>query len=435
MKITEIAPKPKEPKKIRAAAYVRVSSDKDAAFHSLEAQEDYYRKYVAAHPEWELVAVFSDNGISGTTTERPAFQKMLEACRYGKIDLVITKSVTRFARNTVTLLETVRELKSLGIDTYFEKEQMHAMSADGELLLTLLAMYAEEEARSASENQKWRIQKLYEQGLPASGHTFGYRLKNRKYEPVPQEAEIIKRIYAMYLSGMGCAKIAKELTIEGGLSPRGAGWSEWCIKDILTNEKYKGDLLLQKYYTPDFRTKKHAVNRGERRQYYVEDSHEPIVDKETFEAVRQERERRRKKYCHAPQDNQKKHLFCGLIRCGCCGSTYKFIRNNKRAVWICPKHWKKGPSICPSRQIPENILIKKTQDVLGLEDITPQILTEKIRKILVPEHHRLIFQLKNAPDTETRWEYPPRSDAWTEEKRQLAREQAYERLRGRKEDK
>lgn len=172
--------------------------------------------------------------------------------------------------------------------------------------------------------------------------------------------------YAMYLSGMGCAKIAKELTIEGGLSPRGAGWSEWCIKDILTNEKYKGDLLLQKYYTPDFRTKKHAVNRGERRQYYVEDSHEPIVGKETFEAVRQERERRRKKYCHAPQDNQKKHLFCGLIRCGCCGSTYKFIRNNKRAVWICPKHWKKGPSICPSRQIPENILIKKTQDVLGL---------------------------------------------------------------------
>lgn len=166
MKITEIAPKAKEPKRLRVAAYARVSSEKDAAFHSLEAQEGYYREYVAAHPDWELAAVFSDNGISGTVTERPAFQEMLEACRDGKIDMVITKSITRFARNTVPLLETVRELKTLGIDAYFEKEQMHSLGADGELLLTLLAMYAEEEARSASENQKWRIQKLYEQGSP-----------------------------------------------------------------------------------------------------------------------------------------------------------------------------------------------------------------------------------------------------------------------------
>ncbi len=435
MKVTEIAPKPKAPKKLRVAAYARVSSEKDAAFHSLEAQEGYYRNYVAAHPDWELVAVFSDNGISGTIKERPAFQEMLEACRDGKIDMVITKSITRFARNTVTLLETIRELKTLGIDAFFEKEQMHSLSADGELLLTLLAMYAEEEARSASENQKWRIQKLYEQGIPASGHIFGYRLKDGRYETIPEEAEVIRRIYGMYLSGMGPGKIAKELTLDGSLSPKNRGWSESGIKDVLQNEKYKGDLLLQKYYTPDFRTKKHTVNCGERRKYYVEGSHEPIVSKETFEAVQQEKAKRRERYRPTAHSSQKKHLFCGLIRCGCCGSTFRFIRNHRRPVWICPKHWKKGPSVCPLRQIPENILTAKTQEVLGIDGLSPEILAERIDKILVPEHHRLVFRLKDGTEAEIHWEYPSRREAWTEKKRQEAREQAYERLRKRKEEK
>ena len=145
-------------------AYARVSADKDAAFHSLEAQTEYYEKYVSNHPDLTLVGIYSDNGISGTIVERPEFQRLLEDCRAGKIDLVITKSVTRFARNTVILLQTIRELKALGIDCYFEKEQMHSISPDGELLLTLLAMYAEEEARSASENQLWRVRKRFEQG-------------------------------------------------------------------------------------------------------------------------------------------------------------------------------------------------------------------------------------------------------------------------------
>lgn len=154
MRIEEIPASPKKPKITRVAAYARVSSDKDAAFHSLEAQTEYYQNYIAAHPNWELVAIYSDNGISGTTIHRPEFQRMLQDCREGKIDLIITKSVTRFARNTIILLETIRELKKLGVDCYFEKEDMHSISPDGELLLTLLAMYAEEEARSASENQK-----------------------------------------------------------------------------------------------------------------------------------------------------------------------------------------------------------------------------------------------------------------------------------------
>ena len=211
MKITEIPAKVKEGKSIRVAAYARVSSDKDAAFHSLEAQTEYYRDYVAAHPDWELVSIYSDNGISGTTTNRPEFQRMLQDCRDGKIDLVVTKSVTRFARNTVILLETIRELKRLGVDTYFEKEDMHGISPDGELLITLLAMYAEEEARSASENQKWRIRKKFEKGEPWGGKMLGYRLFDGQLTIVPEEAEIVRQIFSDYLSGMGCYRIAKKL--------------------------------------------------------------------------------------------------------------------------------------------------------------------------------------------------------------------------------
>ena len=198
MNIREIPAKPKEKKTIRVAAYARVSSDKDAAFHSLTAQRDYYEEYVSKQPGWILVGLYSDNAISGTVVERPEFQRMLQDCRLGKIDLVITKSITRFARNTVVLLQTIRELKSLDIDCYFEKEHMHSISPDGELLITLLAMYAEEEARSASENQKWRIRKKFEQGIPTNGKMLGYRLVDGKMVIIPEEAEIVRQIFADY---------------------------------------------------------------------------------------------------------------------------------------------------------------------------------------------------------------------------------------------
>ena len=229
MKITEIPAKPKKRKIIRVAAYARVSSDKDAAFHSLETQTEYYEDYIAAHPDWKLTGIYSDNGISGTTINRPEFQRMLEDCRTGKIDLVVTKSVTRFARNTVILLETVRELKKLGVDCYFEKEDMHSISPDGELLLTLLAMCAEEEARSASENQKWRIRKKFENGEPWVGNMLGYRLVNGKMIVVPEEAEIVRRIFSDYLSGMGQYAIAKQLILKGIRPESGNKWTESSI--------------------------------------------------------------------------------------------------------------------------------------------------------------------------------------------------------------
>lgn len=427
MKITEIPAKPKEQKITRVAAYARVSSDKDAAFHSLEAQTEYYEDYVAAHPDWELVSIYSDNGISGTITKRPEFQRMLEDCRAGKIDLVVTKSVTRFARNTVVLLETVRELKKLGVDCYFEKEDMHSISPDGELLLTLLAMYAEEEARSASENQLWRIKKKFENGEPWVGNMLGYRLVDGKMVIIPEEAEIVRQIFSDYLSGMGKYRIVKKL-IENNVSPEsGNTWAVSSISKILSNEKYTGKMLLQKTYRKDFRTKIPIDNRGEKRKYLVNESHEAIIDQETFDLAQQEMAIRAEKY-HFRKDKitTSTHLFCGVLHCGNCGSCLKYYRTNAKkydkAVWVCPRFYTLGKTICASRKIPEDILIAKTKEALSVEVVDRNIITSLVKDIVATSHYSLIFILKDNTTVEVPWQHRSRKESWTTEMRQAARE-------------
>ncbi len=187
----------------RVAAYARVSSGKDAMLHSLSTQISYYNDYIGSRGDWQLVGIYADEALTGTKAERPEFQRMLIDCRAGKIDMVITKSLTRFARNTVTLLETARELRTLNVDIYFEKENIHTLGSDGELMLTLLASFAQEESRSASENQKWRIRKMFEEGRPNTGRMLGYRLKDGVLCVVPEEAVVVKMIFADFLSGMG----------------------------------------------------------------------------------------------------------------------------------------------------------------------------------------------------------------------------------------
>lgn len=199
----------------RVAAYARVSSGKDVMLHSLSAQISYYNDYIGNRGDWDLAGIYADAALTGTKEDRPEFQRMLADCRDGKIDMVITKSLTRFARNTVTLLATVRELKLLGVDVYFEKENLHTLSPDGELMLTLLASFAQEESRSASENQKWRIQKMFEEGRPNTGRMLGYRLVDGVLQIVPEEAEIVRMIFADFLSGMGKNAIARKLNQMG----------------------------------------------------------------------------------------------------------------------------------------------------------------------------------------------------------------------------
>lgn len=430
--IEHVPAKPAPPKTVRVAAYARVSADKDAAFHSLEAQTEYYETYIAAHPDWELVDIYSDNGISGTIINRPEFQRLLMDCRAGKIDLVVTKSITRFARNTVVLLATIRELKSLGIDCYFEKENMHSISPDGELLLTLLAMYAEEEARSVSENQKWRIKKRFEKGEPWKGRMLGYRLGEGKLEIVPEEAEIVRQIFSDYLSGMSMLAITKRLNAQGIPSPLGGTWSRMSVRHILANEKYTGDMILQKTYCPDFRTKKKMINRGQVTKYLVTGSHEAIISKEDFETV-QERLRQNSTTNHQAKSNEPR-LFAGLIRCGYCGGSFAHRYNNsiyKRPVWVCRRNNEFTKAACPSQSIPETILIEKTREVLGLnasDALDRELLLSKIEKIVVPEHHKLVFYLKDGTTTvSVEWQYKSRSESWTPEMREAARQKALAR--------
>ena len=425
MRITEIPAKPKEDKLIRVAAYARVSSDKDAAFHSLEAQRTYYENYIKQNSRWQLVDIYSDNGISGTIINRPEFKRMLDDCRSGKVDLIVTKSITRFARNTIVLLETIRELKALGIDVFFEKENMHSISPDGELMLTLLAIYAEEEARSASENQKWRIRKKFENGEPWVGNMLGYRLINGEMIIIPEEAEIVKRIFDWYLSGMGFQAIARKLNDLNVPAMFSDYWHPNVILQILNNEKYSGNMLLQKTYRPDFRTKRGKPNRGEERQYFVENSHEAIIDPDTYATVQDEIKRRRTVFeATHNRKNAGRNLFTGFIICGQCGSFYRKRTSRPKSMWICGKYFELGKKYCQSQQIPETILIEKTKEVLGLSKLNREVLTEKLESIEVTERFHLKYTLKDGTVQYKVWQHKSRKESWTDEMKEKARQRA-----------
>ena len=327
-------------KRKRVAAYARVSSGKDAQLRSLSVQISYYNEYIGNRGDWQLVKIYADEAMTGTRDDRPQFQQLLTDCRAGKIDMVITKSVTRLARNTLTVLNKARELKTLGIDIYFEKENIHTMSSDGELMLTLLATFAQEESWSASENQKWRIRKKFEQGYPNTGNMLGYYLENGVLRVIPDEAEIVRQIYADFLSGMGINAIAKKLRRMEVPTKRGSEWNKMTVRHILRNEKYAGDLLLQKTYRLDHISKKQMINHGELPMYSVSNAHEAIIDRDTFEQVQQELMLRSEK-CHSHHVTSEAHLFTSMIRCGLCGRHLhrKLASSSKKyapkPVWFC----------------------------------------------------------------------------------------------------
>lgn len=416
-------------KRRRVAAYARVSGGKDAQLHSLSTQISYYNSYIGSRGDWILAGIYADEALTGTKEDRPEFQKLLSDCRSGKIDMVITKSITRFARNTVTLLAAVRELKSLNIDVYFEKEHIYTLSTDGELMLTLLASYAQEESRSASENQKWRIRKKFEQGLSVTGYMLGYRLKNGVLAVVPEEADIVRQIFTDYLSGMGKTTIAKKLNRQNIPTKHGALWNKNTIQFILQNEKYTGNLLLQKTYKLDHISKKKMVNHGELPKYYVENSHEAIIPPKMFEEVQQELKDRAEKHGYAKHASGP-YLYTGLIRCGFCGR--QFFRKltasgkqyTKKPVWLCTTCMNHGKDVCPAQKIPEEILTAKTAEVLGKAGFDRKTLTEQIKEIRVPEHNRLTYVFHDGHTVEASWQHKSRKEVWTDEMRQKAREKS-----------
>ena len=289
--------KKEEKPKLRVAAYSRVSTDSDEQATSYEIQIEHYTSFIQKNPEWELAGIFADDGISGTNTKkREELNRMIDECMAGKIDMIITKSISRFARNTLDCLKYIRELKSKNIPVFFEKENINTMDSKGEVLLTIMASLAQQESQSLSQNVKLGLQYRYQQGVVQVNHNrfLGYtKDEDGRLVIVPEEAEIVKRIYREYLEGASLARIGDGLEADGILT--GAGKKQWLattIKKILSNEKYIGDALLQKTYTVDFLSKKRVKNNGIVPQYYVENSHEPIIPREIYMRVQEEMARR-----------------------------------------------------------------------------------------------------------------------------------------------
>ncbi|MBR4742665.1 MAG: recombinase family protein [Oscillospiraceae bacterium] len=333
-------------KKRRVAGYARVSTDHDDQFTSYEAQIDYYTNYIKGRDDWEFVSVYTDEGITGTSTKRrEGFKRMIADTLDGRIDLIVTKSVSRFARNTVDSLTTIRQLKENGIEVYFEKENIWTFDGKGEVLLTIMSSLAQEESRSISENCTWGQRKRFADGkvtVPFK-RFLGYdRGEDGNLVINPEQAEVVKRIYGMFLKGMTPHSIAKALTDKGIPTPAGKRqWGQTTIKSILSNEKYKGDALLQKTFCEDFLTKKMKTNQGEVPQYYVENNHEAIIDPETFEMVQRELARRTK----GKNRHSGVHLLSGRIKCGDCGGWYgskvwHSPEKCKRTVWQCNQKYK-----------------------------------------------------------------------------------------------
>ena len=327
--------------KLRVAAYARVSTDHNDQFTSYEAQIDYYTQYIKSRSDWEFVKVYTDEGITGTSTKhREGFKHMVSDALNGKIDLILTKSVSRFARNTVDSLTTIRKLKEHNVECYFEKENIWTFDGKGELLITIMSSLAQEESRSISENCTWGQRKRFSDGKATVpfGRFLGYdRGPNGEFVVNPEQAKVVKQIYRLFLNGLSYHGIARRLTDEGIKTPGGKNtWNTTTIKSILQNEKYKGDALLQKGYTTDFLTKKRKKNEGELPQYYVKGSHEAIVTPEMFNLVQHEIEKR----SNDDKYHNGLHVFSCKVKCGQCGSWYgpKVWHSNskyRKVVWRC----------------------------------------------------------------------------------------------------
>ena len=422
---------PPLPKRKRVAAYARVSLDKDAMLHSLAAQVSYYKGLIQRTPEWDYAGVYADEGLTGTKENRPEFQRLLADCRAGKIDMVIVKSISRLARNTVTMLATVRELKGLGIDVLFEKENIHSMSGDGELMLSILASFAQEESLSVSENCKWRIRKNFAAGESNSFLMYGYTIRSGEYEIIPEEAEIVRKIYEWYLDGTGTGRIAIILNAMQVKPCRGTSWNRTTIMSILRNEKYTGNMLLQKTFISDHLTKAKKMNRGELPRYYVEGSHEAIIDQATFDRVQEELKRRAELYETRNSVVKDHNPLAQKITCGLCGK--HFIRRfgntdakYKRPLWICQTYLTKTKAACPSRRISEKVLLPILAGVLGVQEEDVLDESSRIEVITVFPDGRLMVSA-DGETVERHWENPSRALSWTDEMKQEAKRKERER--------
>lgn len=412
-------------KKLRVAAYVRVSEETKETQHSLHAQEEFYRRQIHEKAEWELAGIYKDNGISGTDIKRrEGFVRLISDCEAGKIDLILVKSVSRFARNTLDLLSIVRYLKRLGISVRFEEQNIDSMTEEGELMLTLMASVAQAESESISENIKWAIHKAFQNGIGNTRRrTLGYEWIDGKLTVIPEEAEVVKRIFANFLAGGSHMKTAEELIGEGITSINGKPISVSAIGNILRNITYTGNTLLQKTFIQDPISKKKVMNTGELPQYFVQDTHEAIIDMDTFEQV-QKKLARNKEMGRFPYNHTgRKYPFTMKVICGCCGRHYtRQLWNTsaigkKRPTWVCTGKKAEKYRRCGSKNIPEAKLMEASAKVLGVSEFDEDIFFDKVESITVQGVHELLFCLHDGTEVIQHWEHTAQKASWTPERK------------------
>lgn len=389
-------------KKLKVAAYCRVSTEMEEQQSSFKAQVEYYKFKIANNPNWEFAGIYSDDGISGTNTKRRiGFNNMINDCIDGKIDMILTKSISRFARNTLDCITYIRMLKEKNIPVIFEKENINTMDSTGEFVITLLGSIAQEESRSLSTNTKWGLAHRFEKGQVSFTYSkfLGYKKdEDGKIVIVEEEAKIVKQIYKLYMQGKSLTEIKHYLEENEIKTVTGKDkWSTTTINSILSNEKYIGDALLQKSYTIDYINKKRVKNKGEMKQFYVEGNHEPIISKALYNLVQEEKARRAslgvkyKKSAKTSIGKHTKYALSELMVCGECGKPYKRTSwtnyKNKKVVWRCINRLENGKRYCKNSPTLEDEILKKAiidkiNSIISNRDDFKNELSQSIKEIM-----------------------------------------------------
>lgn len=394
-----------ERKKLKVAAYCRVSTEQEEQQGSFDIQVKHYTELINANPEWELADIYADDGISGTSVKnRKEFMRMIDDCMAGKIDLVITKSISRFARNTLDCLKYVRMLKDKNIGIKFEKENIYTLDASGELLLTIMASLAQQESQSLSQNVRMGYQFRFQQGKSSGvpGGLLGYESDGKGgMKIVPEEAKTIKRIYKEFLEGYGAKAIAKHLEKDGVRKKKGSTkWYTSNIQKILVNEKYMGDSLLQKTMRKSILDKRSYKNDGSLPQYYVTDSHEGIISKDVFLLV-QEEIKRRNDFKDITNNTRLqysgKYAFSSKIFCGKCGGSYlrdsQVFKEGRKTIWKCATRIKDGKHVCDSELIKEDEIndacLKAINSSLKLNKKTFDLIINNLKEALLIDNKEI----------------------------------------------
>ena len=422
------------PTKKRVAAYARVSVDSNELMQSLAAQVSHYSTLIQANPSWEYAGVYADAGISGTgMRHRSEFRRLIADCERGKIDIILTKSISRFARNTVDLLKTVRSLRERNISVRFERENIDSLTGDGELMLSILASYAQEESYSISENVKWGIRKRFSQGRFLAYNIYGYQWVEDHFEIIEKEAEAIRFMYRSFADGMMLTEISDALARQGIFNRKGVPFGKTSIHRILDQEKYRGFSILQRTFVNDHITHRKYMNRGELPKFEVQGTHPVIIDEQLHQKVEAERERRRQA---GAVRWRRATCFTGKIVCGYCNHTFTYTPYSRtgeltafqQGHYQCSHKRKKGAKACPSKSLPVYTLRQVCASLLA--PLAGASLDAPFEEAWIDSHvdhivafvDTLEFHLKNNEVITTAWKNTAKRDAWAY-RRALAQQQ------------